>query len=174
LPHVAISFAEDGEILVSGSAFLGYLGQGEAQQPCPTGDLGYLDDEGFLHLSGRKKSLFITSFGRNVAPEWVERELTLHPAIAQAAVFGEARPFNVAVIVPRSGFDKSNVNAAVQLANRLLPDYARVSDWVAASAPFTPSNHQLTANGRLKREAIMAAHASALESLYQEELHDVF
>lgn len=174
LPHVSLSFSDDGEILVEGSAFLGYLGRGIPAQPWPTGDLGYLDAEGFLHLTGRMKSLFITSFGRNVAPEWVERELSLHPAIAQAAVFGEAKPFNVAVIVPRPGFTQSDIDAAVQLANRMLPDYARVSFWVAALAPFTPSNQQLTANGRLKREAILAVYADALESLYQEEIHDVF
>jgi long-chain acyl-CoA synthetase len=174
LPHVLLSFSDNGEILVEGSAFLGYLGQGVPARPWPTGDLGYLDAEGFLHLTGRVKSLFITSFGRNVAPEWVERELTLHPAIAQAAVFGEARPFNAAVIVARPGFSQSDIDTAVQLANRMLPDYARVTAWVAANAPFTPSNQQLTANGRLKREAIMAVYADALESLYQEETHDVF
>jgi long-subunit acyl-CoA synthetase (AMP-forming) len=174
LPHVSLSFSDDGEILIEGSAFLGYLGQGTPKQPWPTGDLGYLDDQGYLHLTGRMKSLFITSFGRNVAPEWVERELTLHPAIAQAAVFGEARPFNTAVIVPRPGFSKTDIDAAVQLANRMLPDYARVSAWVAAAVPFTPSNQQLTANGRLKRDAILAVYADALESLYQEDTHDVF
>jgi long-chain acyl-CoA synthetase len=174
LSHVSLSFSDNGEILVEGSAFLGYLGQGVPAKPWPTGDLGYLDAEGFLHLTGRVKSLFITSFGRNVAPEWVERELTLYPAIAQAAVFGEARPFNVAVIVARPGFSRADIDAAVQFANRMLPDYARVTAWVAATAPFTPSNQQLTANGRLKRESIMAVYADALESLYQEETHDVF
>ncbi len=174
LPHVSVSFSDDGEILVSGSPFLGYLGQKHSSQPWPTGDLGYLDTEGFLHLTGRKKSLFITSFGRNVAPEWIERELILHPPIAQAAVFGESRAFNVAVIVVRPGFSPFHVDAALELANRLLPDYARISAWVLASSPFTPSNQQLTANGRLKRYAIFAAYADELESLYEEEDHVVF
>ncbi len=174
LPHVSVSFSDDGEILVSGSAFLGYLGQESPSQPWPTGDLGYLDNEGFLHLTGRRKSQFITSFGRNVAPEWVEREITMHPAIAQVAVFGEARAFNVAVIVMRAGFSHLHVNAAVQMANQTLPDYARVASWVLATEPFTPSNRQLTANGRLKREAISAAYAEALASLYQEEIDVVF
>jgi len=174
LPHVAVSFSEQGEILVSGSAFLGYLGQGGAVQPWPTGDLGHLDADGFLHLTGRRKSVFITSFGRNVAPEWVERELTLHPAIAQVAVFGEGKPFNVAVVAARPGFSQTDIEAAIQQVNRMLPDYARVSNWLAAQAPFTPSNQQLTANGRLKREAIRTFYADALESLYQEETHDVF
>lgn len=174
LPHVSVSFSQDGEILVSGSVFLGYLGQEKPRNPWATGDLGYLDEGGFLHITGRKKSLFITSFGRNVAPEWVERELILAPAIAQAAVFGEARPFNVAVIMPRRGASRDEIDAAVALANRNLPDYARVTGWIPAHDPFTPVNGQLTANGRLKREAIWAAHQDAIESLYQEEVHDVF
>jgi long-chain acyl-CoA synthetase len=174
LPHVAVSFSAQGEILVNGSTFLGYLGQEKPVQPWPTGDLGYLDAKGFLHLTGRKKSLFITSYGRNVAPEWVERELTLHPAIAQAAVFGEGKPFNVAVIVVRPGSSRSDVEAALRLANRMLPDYARVSAWVAARSPFTPSNLQLTANGRLKRDTIQACYADAIENLYLEETNVVF
>jgi long-subunit acyl-CoA synthetase (AMP-forming) len=109
-----------------------------------------------------------------VAPEWVERELTLHPAIVQAAVFGESRPFNVSVIVARPGCSRSDVEAAVRLANRMLPDYARISAWVPAKSPFTPSNLQLTANGRLKREAIQASYADALENLYLEETNVVF
>jgi len=108
LAHAQVKFAEDGEILVAGATLLGYTGDAPLQPgECsstkfwPTGDIGHLDGQGFLYLTGRKKNIFITSFGRNVSPEWVESELTLHPAIAQAAVFGEARPWNVAVIVLR-------------------------------------------------------------------------
>ncbi len=169
LPHVKVSIDDDGEVLVSGANFLGYLGETPPAQPLPTGDLGHLDEAGFLHISGRKKSQFITSFGRNVAPEWVERELTLHPAIVQAAVFGEARCFNVAVLVLRAGFSHLHIESAVKLANQILPDYARVTSWLVASTPFTPSNGQLTSNGRLRRAAIHAAHADALESLFQEQ-----
>lgn len=174
LPHVTLSFAEDGEILVDNPGFLGYLGQGAPQRPWPTGDLGYLDAEGYLYLTGRKKSLFITSFGRNVAPEWVERELTLNLPIAQAALFGEARPFNVAVIVPRPGLSADDVSVAIKATNPSLPDYARVSAWVIASEPFTVENGQLTTNGRLKRDAIHATYIHAIEQHYQEEIHDVF
>lgn len=164
LPHVSLEFSDEGEIQVNGSAFLGYLGQDKPAKPWPTGDLGYLDADGFLHLTGRKKDIFITSFGRNVAPEWVERELTLHPAIAQAAVFGERHPMNVAVIVARG--DASSVEQAIAEANQQLPDYARVSLWVAAETPFTPQNGQLTPNGRLRREVILAAYGERLERLY--------
>ncbi|HEX9179958.1 MAG TPA: AMP-binding protein, partial [Burkholderiales bacterium] len=104
LPHARVRVAPDGEILVEGSTLLGYAGRsGAAAGPWRTGDIGHLDADGFLHITGRKTNIFITSFGRNVAPEWVEGELALHPAIAQAAVFGEGRPWNIAVIVPRGG-----------------------------------------------------------------------
>ena len=168
LPHVQISFAEDGEILVRGDKYLGYVGEAPTQvdQPLPTGDIGHLDADGFLHLRGRKKSMFVTSFGRNVAPEWVERELCEEPAIAQAAVFGEARPWNAAVIVPRGS--KSAVDAALQRVNAQLPDYARVRRWIAADAPFSALNHQLTANGRLRRADIWTTYGEHIESVYEE------
>lgn len=174
LSHVAMSFAEDGEILLENPGFLGYLGEEPPQRPWPTGDLGYLDTEGFLHLAGRKKSMFITSFGRNVAPEWVERELTLHLAIAQAAVFGEARPFNVAIIVTRPGFSHEDIETAIKLANRSLPDYACISSWVAAAEPFSLDNGQLTANGRLRREVIAIAYSDIIKRFYEEKTHGIF
>ena len=106
-----------------------------------------------------------------MSPEWVERELTLHPAIAQAAVFGEARPWNVAVIVPRSNTPATidAVDQAVAEANHVLPDYARGKCWLPAQAPFLPQNGQLTANGRLKREAIWQLYQASIEQLYKEK-----
>ncbi len=178
LAHTRVKFAPvkiagDGEILVAGATLLGYTGDAPVQPGTfwPTGDIGHLDAQGFLHLTGRKKNIFITSFGRNVSPEWVERELTLHPAIAQAAVFGEARPWNVAVIVPRGNTPEEldAVNQAIEEANRVLPDYARVKCWLPAQAPFLPQNGQLTANGRLKRAAIWQIYQPAIEQLYKEK-----
>jgi long-chain acyl-CoA synthetase len=169
LPHVQLQFGADQEILVSGSEFLGYLGEKRPQQPWPTGDLGYLDADGYLHLLGRKKSVFITSFGRNVAPEWVERELTAHPAILQAAVFGESRPFNTAVITVAPHASHAAVQHAVDAANQLLPDYARIRHWLPASVPFSLRNEQLTSNGRPRRAAILAAYAPQIQSIHEEE-----
>jgi long-subunit acyl-CoA synthetase (AMP-forming) len=96
----------------------------------------------------------------------VERELTLHPAIAQAAVFGEARPYNVAVIVPRGNVPEAAINQAIAEANLVLPDYAQVKSWLIATAPFMPQNGQLTANGRLKRDAILTQYQSAIDIFY--------
>ncbi|HXH71650.1 MAG TPA: AMP-binding protein, partial [Mariprofundaceae bacterium] len=170
LPHVRLSFAGDGEILVEGNLFSGYLGEApRGDAAWPTGDLGYLDDEGFLHLSGRKKHIFITAFGRNVSPEWVERELAIEPAIAQACVFGEAKSYNVAVIQPRQGADAQAVMAAVAAANDRLPDYARVSRWVTAREPFSVGNGQWTGTGRPRRGEIERSYAAELTSLYEEQ-----
>ncbi|MGQ0620226.1 MAG: AMP-binding protein [Panacagrimonas sp.] len=168
LPHLQLRFAADGEILVAGNAFAGYVGDAPRAHDAPvaTGDIGHLDADGFLHLTGRKKNMFVTAYGRNVAPEWVERELCLMPAIAQAAVFGEARPFNTAVILPRGS--EAEVEAAIQAVNAQLPDYARVSRWLRADAPFTPTNDQLTANGRLRRAPILAAYGARLDAFYNE------
>jgi long-chain acyl-CoA synthetase len=170
LPHVRIDFADDGEILVRGTPWLGYLGAGDtphAQDFIATGDLGYLDTDGFLFLTGRKKNMFITSFGRNVAPEWVEGELVAHPGIAQAAIFGEARPFNCAVIVPYPGTPHGAIEAALHTANHRLPDYAQVHAWIPASEPFTTSNGMSTPNGRLRRPEILGKYAAQINALYQ-------
>ncbi len=173
LPHARVRFAADGEILLDGAVFLGYLGHGAAVRPWPSGDIGFLDAEGYLHITGRKKSVFITAFGRNVAPEWVERELTLHPAIAQAAVFGEGQAWNCAVIVARANASASSIAAAVDQINQLLPDYARIGKWLPALQAFTPSNGQLTSNGRLRRAEIFAAYADRIAALYEENTHVV-
>ncbi len=174
LPHLRVRIAADGEIEVCGNALLGYVGEAPftADRWLGTGDIGHLDRDGFLYLSGRKKNMFVTAFGRNVAPEWVERELCLQPAIAQAAVFGEARPWNVAVVVPRRGADASAVDAAIAAVNRDLPDYARLRRWLPAHAAFTPANELLTANGRLRRTRIAALYAEAIDVLYEETQHE--
>ncbi|MBI5918735.1 MAG: AMP-binding protein [Nitrosomonadales bacterium] len=176
LPHVRLKFAADSEIYAGGAVFEGYLGLDEkpdAEGFWATGDTGHLDDEGYLHLTGRKKNMFITSFGRNVAPEWVERELTIQPVIAQAMVYGEARPWNVAIIVPRPlpGVDLAQaLPLAIAAANQSLPDYARIGKWLIASAPFTPQNNLLTANGRLRRAEILTQYGQTVDQLYEERI----
>lgn len=170
LPHIRLKFTDEGEILVAGANLLGYTGGVPLPKEdyWPSGDIGHLDEAGFLHLTGRKKNIFITSFGRNVSPEWVESELTLQPPIAQAAVFGEARPWNVAIIVPRGNASATQIDHAIAAANLVLPDYARVKHWLPATAPFLPQNGQLTANGRLKREAIWSEYQTAIKTRYSE------
>ena len=173
LGHVHLGLAGDGEVLVHAEGFLGYLGDAAPADPWwSTGDLGRLDEHGRLHIVGRKKDVFITAFGRNVSPGWVEAELTAEAAIAQAAVFGEARPRNVAVLV--SSAPDGAIEAAVGRANQRLPDYARVRRWLRAGEPFTPANGLVTGNGRVRRPAVAARYASVIAALFDEETNQEF
>lgn len=149
LAHAAIEIV-NGEVHVNGT---------------PTGDLGRLDADGFLYIEGRRKHVLITSYGRNVSPEWPEAELLAGRAIAQAAVFGEARAALCAVLVPAPGASAAAVEAQVRAANERLPDYARVASWLSADEPFSPRNGFATANGRARRDALWKAYGERLDAL---------
>ena len=149
LPHLELT-CQDGEILIHNPAFLGYLGIPQGGT-FVTGDLGYVDADGFLHISGRKKNLLITAFGRNVSPEWVESTLLSQPEIAQAVVFGDAQPYLTALLLATS--PTADLAAAVQRANALLPTYAHVQVFHRI-APLSQQDGTLTGNARPRREAI--------------------
>ena len=168
LPHIKIEFTDENEIVVIGNAYLGYVGEQNARQDSiHTGDIGHIDENDFLFITGRKKNIFITSFGRNVSPEWVERELKISPHIAQAALYGEARPWNVAVIVLRQEASEDKITAAVQEVNSSLPDYARITRWIIADEPFSLKNEQLTSNGRNRRDMIWQCYQDRINALYE-------
>jgi len=170
LSHIDLKIADDGEIFVRGSVFKGYLKESsnclDKNGYLPTGDIGFIDKDGFLTLKGRKKNIFITSFGRNVAPEWVESELVAQAGIIQAAIFGDAKPWNVAVILANPNTD---IDKAIQQANKSLPDYAQVSSWILADEPFSISNNQLTGTARLKRDTIETYYKQSIENIYKLE-----
>lgn len=161
LPHARLRVAEDGEILVAGALFSGYLGDAVPVPAWwPTGDLGRIDADGSVFIDGRKKHLLITAYGRNVSPEWVETALRQHPAVGQAVVFGDGQPVLSAVLWPtRPGADLA---AAVDEANAALPDYARIGHWTEGRASFDAASGLATPNGRPQRAAIQALHAEAL------------
>lgn len=169
LAGVTVRIAPDGEIMVRGTLFTGYLGQPPMSgAELATGDLGYVDDNGYLYLVGRKKNAYATAYGRNISPEWIECELQNQSAVAQAVVFGEASPINVAVIVPTGGARAAEVSAAVEVVNRRLPDYARVGRYVLAVEPFSVRNGQQTGTGRPRRDTIAQRYDGAIRSLQQE------
>lgn len=166
LDHVSVEVGGDREIRVRNRAFLGYLGDvAPVPEAWPTGDLGQVDADGYLSLSGRRRNLIITAYGRNISPEWVEAALTAQPEIAQAVVVGDARPWLAAVLVPAPGVSADELAWAMARANSFLPDYARVADWFAAS-PFTPAEGLATGNGRPLRAAIAACHGDRIDNLY--------
>lgn len=160
LAHVSLSFAEDGEIVVEGDTYLGYAGGAPHAGPTRTGDIGSLDEDGFLRVTGRKNNLIITSFGRNISPEWVESELLAEPVIRHALVFGEGQAELRALIAPvLPNLEREHVAASIERANARLPAYARVGAF-ELMAPLTVEAGLLTGNGRPRRQSILAAHAA--------------
>ena len=164
LPHARVRVTADGEIEIAGSAMLGYVGD-DTGPPAwwPTGDLGWIDGDGYVHVRGRRKHVIVTGFGRNVSPEWVETALRSQDAIGQAAVFGDGDPALSAVLWPTQA-DASDdaLLTAVRRANAALPDYARIARWARARVPFSAEAGTATANGRPLRTAIHVLHAAAL------------
>jgi long-subunit acyl-CoA synthetase (AMP-forming) len=174
LPHARVRIADDGQIMVSGVTMHGYLGQAprRAGEEWATGDLGEIDADGYVYVRGRLRNIYITSLGRNVAPEWVEREIVQQPGIRSVMVHGEARPFAVALVVPTdAAVNDADVDAAIAAANQRLPDYAQVRRWARAPEPFTFQNGLLTSNGRLRRPEILARHGALLAPLYDQATH---
>jgi long-subunit acyl-CoA synthetase (AMP-forming) len=169
LAHLGVAI-DAGEIVVRGNAMLGYAGEPASWHPnvIRTGDLGYFDDDGYLFINGRSKNLLISSYGRNISPEWVESELQAEPSLAECVVFGDARPYCVALLSPR---DPSASDAAIQRAvdrcNARLPDYARVRHWHRLAQPLATAGGLLTENGRPKRQAILSRFDAVIESLYE-------
>jgi long-chain acyl-CoA synthetase len=158
LRHLSVQIAADGEIIVGSRPFLGYANGAAREGPVRTGDLGRLDAEGFLHIDGRRTNTIITTFGRNVAPEWVESELLAQPEIRQALVFGDGQAELGALIVPLTPtMAEEAVARAIDRANQALPAYARVGRW-RLRGPFDPAAGELTANGRPRRAAILNSH----------------
>jgi len=153
LRHVAARIADDGEILLNGEFCLGTIGNPRQPGTLATGDIGRIDEAGRLWIEGRKSNLIVTSFGRNVSPEWVEAALLAQPDIAQAVVHGDGKPAPEALLV--AARPDADLARAVEAANATLPAYARIASWREV-APFTPANGMLTGNGRPRREAIAA------------------
>jgi long-subunit acyl-CoA synthetase (AMP-forming) len=170
LPHVSVRVDASGQVQVGGHGMLGYLGEpprgplGEVA----TGDLGTLDDDGFLRLHGRAGNRFITSFGRNVSPEWIESEVAQRLGGCPVLAWGEARPFVVVLVSAAPALPDAAIERAIDAANAVLPSYAQVRRWARVPAGFSPADGTLTANGRLRRREIVARHGALLESLYEE------
>lgn len=168
LPHVRVH-CEGGELVMEGNGFLGYLGEPPRPADCAvhSGDIGDLDADGFLRVSGRRKHLLISSFGRNISPEWVESELLAGGCLAQAVVLGDARPHCVALVSPVSP-DPGDAALAAHVAtvNARLPDYARVRCWARLPRPLTVQSGLLTENGRVRRALFAETFQTLIDQLY--------
>jgi len=162
LPHAQIRISEEGEIEANGHIFSGYLGEEqEANDWYQTGDLGHIDADGFVYVTGRIKNVFITSFGRNVNPEWVESALTQQPEISQALVYGENQSHNLALVWLRFPEADTDMSSVLAKTNAELPDYARVHSYIIVSG--TPSAELTTANGRLRRDSALLQYHKIID-----------
>ncbi|PWJ49884.1 long-chain acyl-CoA synthetase [Quadrisphaera granulorum] len=197
LPGCSVRIDSDGEVLVKGPhVFAGYWGDAKADAEAfdadgwfRTGDLGALDDEGFLSITGRKKEIIVTAGGKNVAPAVLEDRLRAHPIISQALVVGDARPFvaclltldpdvlpgwlrargmpvlDVAAAAHDAGV-RAVLQEAVDQANAAVSHAEAIKKFAVLKTDFTEANGLLTPSLKLRRRQVMAAHAEAVEELY--------
>jgi long-chain acyl-CoA synthetase len=199
LPGTKIRIAADGEILIAGDHVLrGYWdpAAGGVVPAAPdgwlaTGDIGELDDEGYLTITGRKKELIITAGGKSVAPAPLENWLRSHPLISQAMVLGDGRPYVSALLtldpdglthwrqmngkhpVPAELLiDDAELNdvlqRAIDEANKLVSRPESIRRFTILPRDFTEAEGHLTPSMKLRRDAIMRDFADEAEGLYRQ------
>ena len=182
LTGVEVKIADDGEILVRGELVMqGYWNNDTATKEAiqngwlHTGDIGVIDEDGYIQITDRKKDIIVNSGGDNLSPQRVEGLLTLEPEIAQAMVFGDKRPHLVGVIVPDETwlktFDKNQdihkaLDEAVSRVNQRLSNIERIRRFIIADGPFTIDNALMTPTMKIRRHKITELYLKRLEGLY--------
>ncbi len=198
LPGVAIKIADDGEILIGGpNVFRGYWQNEAATKETfaedgwfRSGDIGELDEEGFLRITGRKKEMLVTAAGKNVAPAVLEDRLRSHALISQVMVVGDGRPFIAALITldpealgpwkERHGKpadatvaslrEDPDLTAAVQNAvddaNKAVSRAESIRKFRILEGDFTQESGQLTVKLSIRRSVLMKDFAADIEALY--------
>jgi len=196
LPHTEARLAEDGELLVRGPQLMqGYYrneqGTAEALDDgwLKTGDIARIDEDGFVYIVDRKKELIVTAGGKNIAPQPLENELKLDKFISQAFVFGDAKPYLVALLTPNlerlielAQQEKINYLAIEELVanqrvqqlyterisqfNSRQPSYQTIKKFVLLPREFSIEGGELTPTLKLKRKAIYAFYKDRINQLY--------
>jgi long-chain acyl-CoA synthetase len=184
LKSTEVRIAPDGEIMVRGELVMkGYWHNpdesGRVLQDgwLATGDVGHLDENGRIVITDRKKDLIVNDKGDNVAPQRVEGMLTLQPEILQAMIYGDRRPYLVAVLVPdpeemkrfkddSEGMHKA-LSKAVDRVNADLSIVERVRRFIVADEQFSVENEMLTPSMKIRRHVIGATYGERLDSLYK-------
>ncbi|WP_251093451.1 long-chain fatty acid--CoA ligase [Streptomyces sp. Caat 7-52] len=198
VPGVSVRIADDGEVLIRGGIVFGAYWNNPAATDAvlhdgwfATGDLGALDDDGYLTITGRKKDLLVTSGGKNVAPAVLEDRLRSRSPVGQCVVVGDNRPFVAALITldreavahwlsvrklppdtPLSGLVRderlrAEVQRAVDYANEAVSRAESIRAFVLVEGEFTEENGLLTPSLKVKRHAVTAAYAEQIEALYR-------
>jgi long-chain acyl-CoA synthetase len=195
---VKIRIAEDGEILARGPNIMrGYFGKPEATAEAidvqgwfHTGDIGHLDEEGFLLITDRKKELIVNAYGKNIAPAPIENALKASRWISQAVVVGDRRQFLAALVVPdfealdgwfaAAGLKgeraslladpmlRELLQGEVDKVNAHLARYEQIRAWEALPAELTLEAGELTPTMKVKRRVIQVKYKEALDRLYAE------
>ncbi|MFE2325747.1 AMP-dependent synthetase/ligase [Streptomyces sp. NPDC059385] len=194
LPGTSVRIADDGEVLLGGRhVFAGYWNSGQGVPYgswLPTGDIGELDEDGYLTITGRKKDVIITSGGKNVAPAPLEDWLRAHPLVGQCMVVGDNRPYVTALITLepdglahwRQMHKKQDVpmrvlvqdeqlladlQRAVDDANQLVSRAESIRRFAVLPGEFTEERGHLTPSLKLKRMAVARDYAERIEDLYR-------
>ncbi|AEW97276.1 MULTISPECIES: AMP-dependent synthetase/ligase [Streptomycetaceae] len=196
VPGTTVHIADDGEVwLRGGQVFAGYLNNPQATAETlrdgwlATGDIGALDDDGYLTITGRKKEILVTSGGKSVSPAVLEERVRSHPLVAQCVVVGNDRPFVAALVtldfdavahwltmrgkppmtppeLVRDQDLENEVRRAVVAANTLVSQAESIRTFRLLAAPFTEEQGLLTPSLKLKRRAIEKAYAREIDALY--------
>ncbi|GAB2907378.1 AMP-dependent synthetase/ligase [Nonomuraea fastidiosa] len=192
LPGVTVRIDDSGEILAKGrNVFHGYWKNEEATAEVidadgwfHTGDVGELDDDGYLRITGRMKEILVTAAGKNVAPGPLEDALRAHPLISQAMVIGDGRPFVAALITldPEALPDGATVSslksdpevlaqiqAAVDRANALVSKAEQIKKFVILDADITEESGHLTPTLKVKRNLVMRDFAKEIDAIYDSQ-----
>jgi long-chain acyl-CoA synthetase len=197
IPNVEVKIADDGEILTKGPHVMkGYFRAADETEAAidsegwlHTGDIGILDGEGYLKITDRKKNLFISAGGKNIAPAPIESLLSQSKYIEQIILFGDNREFNTALIVPEFTLIKEDVAEAAGLTNeelasnskvreliskeidmlqKELPTFERVRRFTLQSEAFSIENDMLTSKLSIKRKQVEKHYAEVIESMYKD------
>jgi len=182
LTDVEVKIADDGEILVRGELVMkGYWNNDIATQETiqngwlHTGDIGVIDEDGYIQITDRKKDIIVNSGGDNLSPQRVEGLLTLEPEVAQAMVYGDKRPHLVGVIVPDDTWKESladdqdlhkALSETVSRVNDRLSNIEKVRRFIIADGPFTIENSLMTPTMKIRRHKITEIYRDRLEDLY--------
>jgi len=172
LEGVELQLADDGEILVRGDLVMeGYWGLPDATAATirdgwlHTGDIGVLDEDGYLRITDRKKDMIVLSGGENVSPAKVEGMLMAEPEISQAVVAGDGRSSLTALVVPADGHDDLSAALAVSRVNVRLSVTERIRKHAVVS-PFTVENGLLTPTQKIRRMLVIRANSDMLAKLH--------
>jgi len=178
LPGVELRIADDGEVLIkTDTNFAGYFKDERAtREVLPgdgwlrSGDLGHLDEDGFLTITDRKKDILVTAGGKNVAPQNLENALKTHPLISQALVVGDKRPYVAALITVADETTpdeaRHEIERAVEEVNSELSRFEQIKRYAILPRDFSADEGEVTPTLKLKRRVCQEHFAAEIEALY--------